>query len=336
MLAIQVHATGGPEVLRLGEAPRPAPGPGQVLIKVAAVGVNFYETRQRSGSYRQAPSLPFIPGGEVAGTIETLGPSVRASELVQTGARVMALTGPTQSSYAEYALAPADRVWPVPTGFTLIEGAALPLQGLTALGCLRFSGRLEQGETVLVHAAAGGVGTLAIQLARALGAARVIGTAGGADKCALVRSLGADEAIDYRATEFAPLVRTQTNGRGVDVILDAVGKTTFEGDLACLATYGRLVVFGAASGSPGELVANRLSGGCQTVTGFMLDTALRHPSFQDAGPRELIQLCSAGKVKVQIGATFPLAEAAEAHRRMEQRDSTGKLVLIVDEAAVQS
>ena len=328
MRAIQVHESGEPEVLRLGEAPVPRPGPGQVLLRVAAAGLNFYETLQRRGRYRAAPSFPYIPGGEAAGVVEALGPGVAGPAV---GTRVMALTGPTQASYAEYALAPADTTWAVPGGMPLVEAAALPLQGLTALGCLRLSVRLQSGETTLIHAAAGGVGSLALQLAKALGAAQVIGTAGGAEKCALARELGADLAIDYRAGDFAPQVKEATGGRGVDTILDAVGGATFPGDLACLAPFGRIAVYGAASGRPAELQANALSVGCQSVAGYMLGTALQHPEFGRQGPAELLRLYESGRLKLQIGGTFPLAEAAEAQRRLEQRESTGKLVLIVDE-----
>lgn len=334
MQAIRYHETGGPDVLRLDEIPVPTPGPGQVRIRVGAVGLNFYETLQRRGNYRVAPALPFTPGGEAAGTIDALGPDVPENRAagIAVGARVCALTG--SGAYAAYVVAPAGSVFPLSDHIDIVHGAAIALQGLTAYGVLHLSGRLRPGETVLVHAAAGGVGTLAVQLAKLGGAGLIIGTAGGPAKLPLVRELGADHAIDYRDTaDLAADVKKAAGDHGVDVVLDSVGAATFPTSLAVLARFGRLVTFGGASGQAAPVPPGRLIAECQSISGFMLGAALSDEAFAQRAVRDLFGAVADGRIRLVIGPRFPLAEAAAAQRALESRETTGKVVLVVDDRA---
>jgi NADPH2:quinone reductase len=309
MKAIRFHELGGPEVLRLEDAPDPS---GPNVIRVRAIGVNFADTRFRVGKYFVRPRFPQIPGMEAAG------------ELVSTGARVMVLG---EGAYAE--LMNGASVFPMPDGLDFASAAALPVQGITAHHCLRLAGRLAPGETVLVHAAAGGVGSLAVQIAKLMGAKQVIATAGGPEKVSLARELGADVAIDYRTEDVVNTVKAATGGRGVDVLLEMLGGTdALTRNLACLAPFGRMIVYGAASGdTKGTIEPVVLMARNQSVIGYYLTPLLRQPELCAPVLDEVARWVVEKKLRVVIGARMPLADAAEAHRRIEQRDSVGKLVL---------
>jgi NADPH:quinone reductase len=322
MKAIVFAELGGPEVLALADVPRPEARPGMVLIKNHAIGVNFADTRFRQGTYAVKPKLPDTPGLEAAGVIEAVGDGVAT---LRPGSRVAAFAS---RSYAEYCLAPAAMVLPLPEFVSFADGAAFLIQGLTAYHLLHTADSAGPGRTVLVHSAAGGVGLAAVQLAKVAGA-RVFGTVSSDAKATLVKQSGADAIINYASEKFADEVLRLTDGRGVDLILDAVGKPTFEEGLRCLAPLGHLILYGRAGGSPEPLEVSRLSAKSQKVSGFMLPTVTR--GFPDK-TRESAERCFAlmreGRLRLHVGKTFPLAQAAEAHRYLESRQSTGKLLLV--------
>ena len=321
MKAIRVSEHGGPEVLRYEEVPKPSPGPDQALIKLEAIGVNFIDTYHRTGLY--PVSLPFIPGLEGAGVVEAVGENVTE---VQPGDRV-AYTG-IPGSYAEYVVAPAARLVKLPDAIGFREGAAIMLQGLTAHYLATSTYPLKSGDTALVHAAAGGVGLLLVQMAKLRGA-RVFGTVSTEEKARLAKEAGADEVILYTQQDFEAEVKRLTDGRGVNVVYDSVGKTTFEKSLNCLAPLGYLVLYGQSSGpvppfdplvlsQKGSLFLTRPSLGDYIPT--------REALLQRAG--EVLGWLTSGQLKLHIGKVFPLAEAAEAHRQLEGRQTTGKVLLI--------
>lgn len=322
MNAIVFTHTGGPEVLTLSDVPKPDVRPGMVLIKVHAIGVNFADTRFRQGTYVVKPKLPDTPGMEAAGVIEAVGDGVTD---LKPGMRVAAFT---VKSYAEYCQAPAPMVIPLPDAVSFEHGAAFPIQVMTAYHMLHTADSTGPGKIVLVHAAGGGVGIVAVQLAKAAGA-RVLGTVGSDAKVQLVKDHGADAVINYDTQKFADEVLRLTEGRGVDLILDAVGKPTFEEGLRCLAPFGHLILFGRAGGPTDPLNVATLSAKSQKVSGFMVPTVTRN--FPDK-TRESAERCFAlmrtGRLKLHIGRTFPLAQAADAHRYLESRQSTGKLILL--------
>lgn len=332
MKAIVVREPGGPEVLRLEDVPEPAPGPGEVLIEVYAAGVNFADTLRRRGGYGSAFDGPFIPGSEVAGVVAARGPGVYAPP---EGERVMTLV--PAGGYAQFVTAPAEVVLPIPENLDEVEGAAVPLQGVTAYHVLKTQGRLREGETVLIHAAAGGVGTFAVQLARALGAGRIIATASSTAKLDLARTLGADFTVDYTKVDFVERVRELTGGVGADVIVDSVGGDVTAKNLRCLAPYGRLVVYGAAGGLPPEIDPRALSRQNQTVAGFLLGAASGftqgmmkdRPVLMHRAATDIFGYLLTGRIRPIIGHELPLSEAAEAHRLLESRSSVGKIVLTV-------
>ena len=322
MKAIVFAQTGGPEVLTLGDVPKPEVRPGMVLIGVHAIGVNFADTRFRQGTYVVKPKLPDTPGMEAAGVVEAVGDGVSG---IRPGARVAAFT---VKSYAEYCQAPESMVIPLPDAVSFVDGAAFPIQVLTAYHMLHTADSVGPGRVVLVHSAAGGVGLAAVQLAKAAGA-RVFGTVSSDAKTPLVREHGADAVINYATEKFADEVLRLTDGRGADLILDAVGKPTFEEGLRCLAPFGHLILYGRAGGPTDPLNVATLSPKSVKVSGFMVPTVTRN--FPDK-TRESAERCFAlmreGRLRLHIGKTFPLAAAAEAHRYLESRQSTGKLVLI--------
>jgi len=325
MRAIRYHAVGGPEVLQLDELTTPQPQAGEVLLRVRASGLNYADIARRYGRYLEPTPLPYIPGSEVAGEIVALGPDVAPQGGMQVGAAALALA--SSGGYAEYIALPARTVVPLPAGFDMAQAAALPLQGLTAYSILHLSGRMQPGETVLVNAAAGGVGTLAVQLAKLGGAGRVVAAAGSDEKLALARELGADETINYATEDLAERVRAITEGKGADVILEPVGGEVFNRSLAALARGGRLVTFGQASGQPGTVDTGRLMARNASVVGFWLAIL---PARQMAeGMQALMTALGAGKLRVIIGGTYPLADAARAQTDLESRRTTGKLVLTV-------
>ena len=322
MKAILFEKTGGPEVLALGDAPKPEPRPGMVLIKVYAAGVNFADTRFREGTYVLKPKLPDTPGLEAAGVVEAVGDGVAG---LRPGMRVAAFT---VKSYAEYCLAPVNMVIPLPDFVGFNDGAAFPIQVLTAYHILHTADTTGPGRTVLVHSAAGGVGLAAVQLAKVAGA-RVLATVSSDAKAGLVEKHGADAVINYTTQNFADEALRLTEGRGVDLVMDAVGKPTFEDGLRCLAPLGHLVLYGRAGGPPDPLNVGTLSAKSAKVSGFMLPTVTRgFPEKTRESAERCFTLMREGRLKLHIGKTFPLAQAADAHRFLESRQSTGKLLLL--------
>jgi NADPH2:quinone reductase len=322
MKTIFVEEFGEPEVLQYTEAERPSPGEREALIEVRSAGVNYADTMRRRNQYVVSQDLPFVPGSEVAGTVAEVGEGV---ENVSVGDRMVTLLG--TGGYAEYAVAPARNLIPIPEGLDFDQAAAIPLQGLTAYHCIKTSGALEEGESVLVHAAAGGVGTLAVQMAKLLGAGTVIATASSDEKLDLARSLGADVLIDYTEETWPERVREATEGEGADVILEMVGSDFPEKNLTCLNVFGRMVVFGAASRERGSIVPASLMNECHAVVGFYLPQIMRRPDLFVPSLREVLGWISSGDLQLTIGATYPLEKAAEAHADLEGRKTTGKLLL---------
>ena len=322
MKAIVFKETGGPEVMALADIPTPDVRPGMVLIKVHAIGINFADVRFRQGTYVAKPKLPDTPGMEASGVIEAVGDGVTD---LKVGQRVAAFT---VKSYAEYCQAPAPMVIPLPDNVSFNDGAAFPIQVLTAYHMLHTADTTGPGKTVLVHSAAGGVGIVAVQLAKAAGA-RVFGTVSSDAKIPLVKERGADAVINYSTQKFADEVLKLTDGRGVDLILDAVGKPTFEEGLRCLAMLGHLILYGRAGGPTDPLNVATLSAKSVKVSGFMVPTITRNfPEKTRASAAHCFALMREGKLKLHIGKTFPLAQAADAHRFLESRQSMGKLLLI--------
>ncbi len=321
MKAIRVHAPGGPEVLRLEEIPPPVPGPGQVLVKVEAVGVNFIDVYQRTGLYPIPP--PFTPGQEAAGHVTAVGTGVTAP---QVGDRV-AYTG-VLGAYAEYAAVPADRVVKLPPAVSAKQGAAAMLQGMTAHYLSATTYPLKQGDTCLVHAAAGGVGLLLCQMAQLRGA-RVLGTVSTREKAALARAAGADEVILYSEQDFELEVKRLTGGAGLQVVYDSVGRTTFEKGLNCLARRGMMVLYGQSSGSVGPFDPQVLN---QKGSLFLTRPTLAHYIADRAEllarAGDVLGWVESGALKLRIAHEFPLAQAGEAHRQLEGRKTTGKVLLL--------
>jgi NADPH:quinone reductase len=321
MKAIQIHQTGGPEVLTLAEIPIPTPSPGQVLIKIAATGVNFIEIYFREGRYK-AP-LPLIPGMEAAGTVEQIGDGVDGFAVGDP----VASTG-VIGSYAEYALVPASQLVRVPSGLDLKQAAAAILQGMTAHYLSHSTFPLKSGDTALIHAAAGGTGQLLVQMAHAIGA-RVIATVSTQAKAELARTAGADEVILYTEADFEAETKRLTDGRGVDVVYDSVGKTTFEKSLNCLRPRGMMVLFGGSSGAvpPFDLIQLSTRGSLFVTRPTLKDyIATRKDLEWRAG--DVFRWIEEGKLKVRASHTYPLAEAAQAQIDIASRNTTGKLLLI--------
>jgi NADPH:quinone reductase len=325
MRVAEISAPGPPEGLQPGVRIIPTPGPGEVLIRVAAAGVNRPDVLQRLGRYAPPPGASDVPGLEVAGTVSAIGPGV---EGWSTGRTVCALLA--GGGYAEYAVAPAPQCLPVPGGLSLVEAAALPETTFTVWTNVFERGRLVAGETLLVHGGASGIGTTAIPLARAFGA-RVFATAGTDEKCVACERLGAERAINYRREDFVDVVRAATSGRGVDVILDMVGGDYFPRNLGLLAPDGRLVQIAFLRGSRVEmdlapLMTNRL-----VVTGSTLRprTVAEKGRIAAAVRENVWPLVESGAFRPLIHATFPLERAADAHRLMESDAHIGKIVLTV-------
>ncbi|MGH7863913.1 MAG: quinone oxidoreductase family protein [Candidatus Binataceae bacterium] len=321
MKAIVFDKLGGPEVLKLGDVPIPEVRPGSVLVKVRAAGINFADTLFRQGQYVTAPKLPEVPGLEAAGVIEAVGAGV---ENFKPGMRVAAIGN---RMYAEYAVAPAAQTIPLPDSVSFEEGAAFPIQVLTAWHMLFTCHNTTRGQSVLVHSAAGGVGIVAVQIAKAAGA-RVIGTVSSDAKAATAKEHGADDVINYAKTDFAQEAMRITGGRGMDLILDAVGGPTLEQGLKCLAPFGHLILYGRAGGVPEPLNLFKLFDKSIKVSGFILYTVSALPQLMRKGIEESFRLMREGKLKLVIGKSFALKDAAEAHRFIESRNSTGKLLLI--------
>ena len=321
MKAIVIDKIGGPEVMKIAEVPKPEVKPGTVLIKMRAAGINFADTLFRQGQYVMQPQFPETPGLEGAGEIEAVGAGVSN---LKTGQRVAALGS---KMYAEYAIAPAMQVIPIPDSLSFENAAAVPVQVLTAWHLLHTAHDTAPGQTVLVHSAAGGVGIVAMQIAKAAGA-RVIGTVSSDSKAALAKEYGADDVINYATKDFAVEANRITGGRGVDLILDAIGATTMDKGIGCLAPFGHLILYGRSGGAPEPLNVFRLFDKSTKVSGFTLYTVAAVPDVMRRGIEESFKLIAEHKVKLLVGKSFPLAQAGEAHKFMESRQSTGKLVLI--------
>jgi putative PIG3 family NAD(P)H quinone oxidoreductase len=323
MTAIEIAAPGGPEALRPARRPVPAPGPGELLVEVAAAGVNRPDVLQRQGNYPPPKGTTDIPGLEIAGTVAALGPGAQSFKV---GDPVCALVA--GGGYAEYCLAPAPQCLPVPKGLSMVEAGAVPETFFTVWDNLFTRGRLVSGESCLIHGGASGIGTTAIQLARATGA-RVFATAGTAEKCAACVELGAERAINYRTEDFLEVVKDATGKRGVDVVLDMVGGSYFARNLEALATEGRIVFIATLGGATAELPIFRLMMKRATITGSTLRarTVAEKAPIAEALRNHAWPLIEAGRVRPRIHATFPLAEAAAAHALMEADTHIGKIVL---------
>jgi NADPH2:quinone reductase len=322
MKAIQVNEFGDPDVLEYVEVERPSLGEGEVLVEVKAAGVNYADTMRRRNRYLEETPLPFVPGSEIAGVDAEVGAGVEGAK---EGDRVVTLLG--IGGYGEYAVAPARHLIPIPDGMDFDEAAAIPLQGLTAYHVLKTSGMLKEGESVLVHAAAGGVGTLAVQMAKLTGANLVVATTSTREKLDFVKELGADVLINYTEEDWPEQVLKATEGEGADVILEMVGGDFIQKNPRCLAAFGRMVVYGAASGERGSLVPMDLMYKNQVVAGFYLPQIMARPDLFGPSLEEVLGWVASGEVKLTIGARYPLEKAQEAHDDLEGRRTTGKIVL---------
>lgn len=324
MKAVLVTELGGPEKMIYTEVELPAISSTQVLIRVDMASVNFADIKSRYGK-KGAAKLPFIPGLDATGVIEAIGSEVKG---LQVGQRVIAF--PANGSYAEYVAAEEALTFAIPEQISTETAAACPVVSFTSYQLLAKVGRLAKGETVLIHAAAGGIGTTAIQLAKLLGAGRVIGTVGSSAKAEIALQAGADYVICHDKEDFVEKVRELTDGAGADVILDSISGQVSERSMECLAWYGRLVHFGNASGEIGQIRTLDLHASCRSVLGFSFGTTrkLRPQLLQDTA-RQVIGYLAEGKLDIKIGKLFSLEEAASAHAWVESRQSTGKVLLKV-------
>lgn len=312
-----------PEQMQFAELPTPEPGAGEVRVKVGAAALNFLDTLMVRGRYQVKPAFPFTPGVEVAGIVEAVGPGSR----FKPGMRVCGNL--SHGGYATHAILIDRTVAPIPDTLDFAEAAALPIVYPTAHLCLRDAGRMQPGETVLVHAGAGGVGLAAIQLARAWGAGRIIATAGSAEKLAVCREHGADEAYDYGSDAWVDQVKQSTAGKGADIIIDMVGGAIAESSLRVLAWRGRLIVVGFAGGIIPNLAANRLLLKSASAIGvFWGETAKREPDLVRAVFDDLFGLLAAGKIRPVVSHRYPLPEAPRAMADLANRKTHGKVVLI--------
>ena len=313
MRAIQMSEYGGPEVLELVELPIPEPGDGEVLVRVTRAGLNFADTHRRTNSYLARDELPIVPGSEVAGVRE------------DTGQRVVALSG--DGGYAEYATAPGALTFPIPDAIDDATALALVLQGLTAWHLYRTCGRVAPGESVVVHAAAGGVGSLAVQLGRPLGAGRVIAAASTQDKRALALVLGADVAIDGAPEGLTERLVEANLGAPVDVVFEMAGGAGFDASLAALAPFGRLVTYGIASGESNTVRSGDLMRRSRAVVGFWLMHCIGRPAMIDEALADLFERVARGELRVVTGPAYPLEQAGQAQTDLAERRTTGKVTL---------
>ena len=312
MRAVQIEEFGGPEVLQVAELPKPEPGEGEVLVEVARAGLNFGDTHQRENSYLAKFELPLVLGGEVAGT-------------TPDGQRVVALL--RSGGYAEWAAAPEATTFPLPDGLDHEAALALLVQGLTAWHLYKTSAKLAEGESVVVISGAGGVGSLAVQLAKPFGAGRVIATASSEEKRQRTLELGADAAIDTNAEDLTAAVLEANGGERVDVVLEMSGGRVFDQTAEALAPFGRMVAYGIASREQNELQTGRLMRKSRAVVGFWLMHCLGRRDMMEEPLTELFDLAAEGKLRPQIGATYPLADVRRAHEDLQGRRTSGKLLL---------
>lgn len=324
MKAIFVTQFGGPETMKWMDTEIPAINSTQVLIRVEKTSVNFADIKSRYGRKGGGP-LPFIPGLDAAGVVEKVGSDVTS---LQVGQRVIAF--PKGGSYAEYVVADEILTYALPDSIDMDTAAACPLVSFLSHRLLADVARLEQGETVLVHAAAGGVGTTLIQLAKRLGSGQVIGTVGSDSKVAVALEAGADHVINYETEDFAAKVNEFTDGEGANVILDSIAGRVTEKSMDCLAYYGRLVHFGNSSGEVGSIRTADLHASCRSVLGFSLGTTRsKRPHLLRETSEHVFRYLEEGRLKIKIGGRFPLEQAAQAHELVESRLSTGKIILDV-------
>ena len=311
MKAIQITTFGGPEVMNYLELPDPTAQDGEVILDVTSIGINYADTHQTENSYLSQQTLPLIPGIEVTGIYE--------------GKRYLASV--SSGGYAQKAVASKHALFPIPEGVTDQQALCMLIQGATAWHLLKTMGNLQKDQTVVIHAAAGGVGTLAIQLAKMWGG-KVIAVTGSAKKAELARSLGADEIVMANEPELAKSIRAHNNGKGIDLILEMVGGSTFDQSLQALGTFGKLITFGMASRTaPTPLHPGSLMHGSKTVAGFWLANCFGKKELMHDVITELFQLVASGKLRPVIGNTYPLSEAAQAHREMLARETVGKIAL---------
>ncbi|HEX8651052.1 MAG TPA: NADPH:quinone oxidoreductase family protein [Pyrinomonadaceae bacterium] len=321
MKAVQVDAFGGVDGLRVVERPKPLPREGEVLVRVAASGLNYSDVMQREGLYPGGPKPPYFPGIEAAGVVESVG--TRAHEPTLLGSRVACIT--QGGAHAEYVIAEARACIPLPDELSFVEGAAFPVQYLTAYHALLTVARAAQAETILIHAAGGGVGTAAVQIARLLGL-RVIGTTSTSEKRSRILELGAECAVGYE--EFEVAAREFTGGRGPDIILDTVGGDVLRRSLALLPPLARLVLLGLASREAPAIDTVKLLFRSQAVLGFHLSAIFERRELTQASIEQLLRWIGEGKLKIQVGHTLPLKEIRQAHELLASRQSYGKVVLL--------
>jgi NADPH2:quinone reductase len=322
MRAIQLSEFGGPEVLKLVELAIPTPGEGEVLIEVTRAGVNFADTHTRTNSYVRKATLPLVPGGEVAGTVVARPPVDGGPEV---GERVVALTG--TGGYAQYATAPAAHVFAIPEEVDDGTALALIVQGTTAWHLYRTAGRVAAGESVVVHSAAGGVGSLATQLGHALGAGRVIGTASSEQRRALAVELGADVAVDPAPRGLTERLIEANGGEGVDVVFDMAGGEAFDASYDALAHFGRIVVCGISGEEPNRISTGSLLRHSRAVVGFYLFHCLRRPGMFARALEDMFARVARGELRAVVGGTYPLGDAPRAQSDLRERRTTGKLLL---------
>jgi NADPH2:quinone reductase len=320
MKAVRIHEFGGLDVLRWEDVPAPRPRPNQVLIKVESSGVNYADVIRRQGNY-PGPDLPSTLGLEAAGTIEELGENVTG---LTVGQRVMAM-GPQGN--AEYVAVNASFVFPYPETLDPVQAGGMPIVFLTAYHLLKTRGQVQPGDTVLIQAGASGVGTIATQLAKAWGA-RVITTASTQDKLDLSRSLGADVTINYTAQDFEAEVQRLTEGKGVELVLECVGGPVLEKSLRCVASYGRLISYGNASGTPANLPSAEITSLNRTVIGFSMGRSPIGKLDHKSAMSELLPLISSGQVRLVVDQVLPMREVAKAHQHLTNRGTRGKVILI--------
>jgi len=321
MKAIQFDRLGDPEVMELREVPTPELRPGSVLVKNHAIAINYGDTFFIRGTYLVKPKLPDTPGMEASGVIEAVAPDVKN---LKPGMRV-AYIG--MGAYAEYTLIRASRVMAIPDDMTFEQAASFPIAVLTAWHMLHTCNDTKPGQTVIIHSAAGGVGIAAVQIAKAAGA-RVMGTVSRDDKMEIARKFGADWVVNYEQQDFAAEAMKITGGRGVDLILDSVGKPTFEKGLRCLAPLGHLILYGRAGGAPPAVNPLELFGKSIKVSGFAVTMMYALTEHHQRALQDVFRLEREGKLTVPIGGRFPLADAVKAHHFLESRRSTGKLLLV--------
>jgi NADPH:quinone reductase len=312
MRAVQIEEFGGPEVLGVSDVPKPEPGDGEVLIRVERAGMNFADTHQRENSYLARFELPLVLGGEVAGTTED-------------GRRVVAMI--PSGGYAEYAVAPEATTFPLPDGVEPGAALALLIQGLTAWHLYRTQGRVAEGESVVVISGAGGVGNLAVQLGKPMGAGRVIATASSEEKRQTTLELGADAAVDPEAEDLTAALIEANDGERVDVVFEMAGGRIFDQSFEALAPFGRIVTYGIAGREPNQVETGRLMRKSRSVVGFWLMHCLGRREMMEEPLRDLFERVARGELRPRVGATYPLSEVKQAHEDLQGRRTSGKLLL---------